>query len=364
MERKSRKSQVQGLSLVIKALTLKILVKKDCLDGNEISLLNRHLVQSLERLPVSIKRPWLASSWKEYEDLLKTFGSHVITSIKRGSSIRQTTFAEASASYSEKDFEVKSCLRLAGPNDIGKLCIDACTNISEEEIINANLMETSDTLIVRGGKNKTRKALLKKRTQTLIEEFLNEADETDQPLDHTFRSVWGILQSRFRAGSDNYIRAVNLQYYYLGYLNYDCPFITSGGVPLQMFHYNTRSTEQSPDFACSLAAAGCHTNKDCHFRPGRCVCRGKSCISHRFIAQDTGISRLIAYINSDEDWGWHGCGWKPGLAGFDCICANGNTATRREVWRMPSRDASVKGGNLCSYHDLEKLDSQSGDDHR
>ena len=141
-------------------------------------------------------------------------------------------------------------------------------------------MKTVDKLIIRGGIKETCNALYKQRTEDLIEKLLNEAGESDAAVEHTFRSLWDILQSRFETGSDNYIRAVNLQYYDLGYLNYGCRFKESGGVQIQKFDYTRGSSEKSPEFECSLAAEGCHNDDNCHYKVGIwCSCRGENVCS-------------------------------------------------------------------------------------
>ena len=351
---------MSGMSLNVRALTEKILVKKDCLDDEDTSTLTKHLVKDLERLPWTFEKPWLANSWKSYNVFLETYGSHVITSVQRGASIRQTTFAESSASYSQRDFEVKSCMKLAGPSNVGKVGVEACANVSKSEMSNATKMNTVDKLVIRGGTKETRNALYKKRTEELIEKLLNEADESDASVAHSFRSIWDILQSRFETGSDNYIRAINLQYYYLGYLNYGCRFKESGDVHIQKFDYTRGSTKDSPEFECSLAAEGCHSDDDCHYKVGIwCSCRGKTCVHYKSVKQDTGISKVTAYANTDEDWGWHGCDWK--VAGFYCDCYNENRETRREVWRMPSRDAARKGASHGGHHKSENPDQDRVD---
>ena len=201
----SKESKVSGMSLNVRALTEKILVKKDGLDVDETTALKKSLVEDLERLPVTFEKPWFANSWKAYSVFLEKYGSHVITSVKRGASIRQTTFAESSKSYSRRDFQVKSCVSLAGPISIGKVGIKACADVSKSEISRASKMNTADKLIIRGGTKETRNALYKKRTKELIEKLLNEAGESEAAVEHSFMSLWDILQSRFKTGSDNYI---------------------------------------------------------------------------------------------------------------------------------------------------------------
>ena len=330
----SKESQISGMSLNIRALTEKFLVTKDCFRNEELSTLSKNLVEDFERLPMTISKPWLANSWKAYSVFLETYGSHVVTSVKRGASIRQTTFAESSKSYSQRDFQVKSCVSLAGPTSVGKVGVKACANVSKEEVAKTSSMNTVDNIVLRGGTLETRNALRGDRTEKLIEKFLNEAGESDSAIEHTFRSLWSILQSRFGIGSDNYVRAVNLQYYYLGYLNYGCRHSESGGVHMQKFDYTKYAQKQSPDFECTLAAEGCHSDSDCHYKVIWCSCRGSSCVRYKKEKEDSGAIKTIAYANTDHDWRKHGC--KLHLAGSLCKCHNHNEP--KVVWRIPSRD--------------------------
>ena len=329
----SNEFKVSGMSLNIRALTRKILVRRDCLDDDETSKLTKRLLRDFERLPTHFDKPWLRNSWKAYNDFLETFGSHVITSKMLGSSIKQTAFAKSSDSYSQRDFQVKSCVSLAGPTSVGKVGVKACANLSKSEISKATMMNTKNTLIVRGGTKETRNALFYDRTKERITKLMNEADQTDAAVEHSFRSIWNILQSRYPTGSDNYIRAVNLQYYYLGYLNYGCQFIGSGNVQVQAFSYTKYSIPSSPEFSCTLAKEGCHNDDDCYKRWFRCTCTGITCVRHQLRKRDIGVQKKIAYINNKDYWPGHGC---EGF--FSCSCENKDLKRRKEVWRMPSRD--------------------------
>ena len=346
---KSSLNKVSGLSLNVRALKEKVLVKKDCLDDDSRTTLSRHVLTTLEALPLHVGGPWERNSWRPYDVFLTSFGSHVITSVIRGSSIKQTTFAQSDEAYSERHFHIKSCVSLSGPTEVGKLGVQACANVSKTEITQSQKMNTIDKLIVRGGTKETRNAFIKKRTKDLIEKLLNEAGKTPASVEHTFRAIWNILQSRFPIGSDNYVRAVNLQYYYLGYLNYGCEYEESGGVPLQMFNYTHASTARSPEFQCTLAAEGCHNNNDCHYKPIWCACRGPSCVGYTEIARDTGVKKQHAFANTHSNWGWHGCDWY--LAGSWCRCYNNNRNIRKLVWKMPSRDAPQKDAGHGAHRD-------------
>ena len=352
----SSSHKVSGISLNVRALKEKILVSKDCLDDDSITTLTKHVLKDLEALPLIVKSPWHKNSWKAYDVFLHTYGSHFVTSVERGSSIKQTTFAQSSEAYSQRDFQVKSCVSLSGPTEVGKVGVQACANVSKTEISKTTSMNTIDKLIVRGGTKETRNALLKKRSKELIEQLLNEAGESPAAVEHTFREIWDVLQSRFTIGSENYIRAINLQYYYLGFLNYGCEYEESGGVELQKFDYTRSSTKQSPEFECTLASEGCHSNNDCHYKPIWCACRGPSCVGYTEIPRDTGVKKEHAFANTNANWGWHGCDWK--LAGSMCNCYNKNRSTRKQVWRLPSRDAPQKGAS----HGAQQDGDNSGQD--
>ena len=348
----SSSSQVSGISLNVRSYKDKVLVSKDCLDDDSNTTLNNGVLKELESLPLTIKSPWYANSWKPYDVFINTFGSHVITSVIRGSMIKQTTFARSSKGYSEREFQVKSCVSLAGPTEGGKASVDACANVTSTERNHATHMDTMDQLIIKGGKKETRSALQKNRTAKLIEELLNEADDFPGSVHHTFRAIWEVLQSRFAIGTKNYIRAVNLQYYYFGFLNYGCRYQESGGVALQKFDKTPSFSAESPEYECTLAAQGCHSDDDCHYKPIWCSCHGSSCVRYVSKSLENGVKKEEAIANGNSDWGRYGCDWK--VAGSYCDCYNDNRNKRKSVWRIKLRDRPHKdAGN-------DQLGSSSG----
>ena len=312
-------------------------------------------LSDLEDLPVNIQNPWEPNSWREYRNFLKEYGSHAITSVKRGSRFQQMTFAESSKAYTERDFQVKACVSVAGPSQVGKVGVSACSNVSQSEISKASRMSTSEKRFVKGGKRETNSKLANGATSVeLLGQLMNEADEFPASVQHTFMAIWTILQSRFKQGSPNNIRATNLEFYYLGFLNYGCPYISSSGLAIQKFDHTSGSSEKYPEFECTLAKEGCHNDDDCHYRPVWCSCRGPTCVHYKKVKQGAGDSKVTAYPNTSEDWGWHGCDWK--VAGSWCKCYNKNRDQRKTVWTLPNRDAAThkaatktadkKGGRL------------------
>ncbi|XP_022778992.1 DELTA-alicitoxin-Pse2b-like [Stylophora pistillata] len=158
-ERKSSKNtEVSGMSLIKQALTEKIHVDKECLLSDNITLKGT-FIKDFENLPVHIKNPWEPNSWREYRTFLNEYGSHAITSVKRGSRFQQMTFAESSKAYSQRDFQVKACVSAAGPTQVGMVGVSACSNVSQSEISKTSSMSTSEKRFVKGGKRETNSKL-------------------------------------------------------------------------------------------------------------------------------------------------------------------------------------------------------------
>ena len=105
---------------------------------------------------------------------------------------------------------------------------------------------------------------------------------------YNFMPISSILQSRFKPGSMNYIRATNLEYYYNGFFNYGC-------------HY--------------VVGVWCH-------------CRGKTCVRHKSEKQIAPSSKETAFINTAK-WDWKGCNWK--VVGSWCGCYNKDFQERHVV---------------------------------
>ena len=300
----SENTEVSGMSLDKQAPTEKIHVDKECLVNADISTLKGTFLKDFEDLPVNIKNPWKQNSWREYSNILNKYGSHAITSVVRGSRFQQMVFAESSKAYTERDFQVKACLSAVGPTQVGELGISACSNISQSEISKVSTMSISEKRFVKGGKRETNSELANGATSAeLLGQLMNEADEFPASIKHTFMAIWTILQSRFKQGSPNNIRATNLEYYYLGFLNYGCPYISSSGLAIQKFDHTSGSSEKDPEFECTLAKEGCHSANDCHYKPIWCSCRGPTCVHYKSVKQGADDTKVITYPNTFEDWG-------------------------------------------------------------
>ena len=284
-------------------------------------VLNNNVRNSFEQLPLKIKKPWKKSSWYKYQLFLETYGSHIVKQVVYGSSIYQHCFAKSSEDYTKREFSVKACVQLEGPTQVGKLGVKTCGNISQEEINSVSSLATSSLLILRGGSAETRAELDKHRTKNLIVKFLFEANKTHQPIRYKFDAVWTLLQSKY-IGTEHFDKAINLEYFYKGFLNYGCKYKVDKKFALQKFIRVPQKNSKHPEYKCILAPEGCHSDNDCHFRaPNWCECRGDSCVRYYEKKLDTGSEKVVAKMYRGSNWGWQGCT----TSFFSCYCTNPKT---------------------------------------
>ena len=349
-----KKSIVQ--SLRISNFIEKIFVHKDCFFDNDKAKLNKGFVKAFEALPLTIQSPWKKIAWTAYKDFLANYGSHVIASVTRGSTIKLFVFAESSESYKKKDYMARSCISLVKPAmDYKKLDIKECKSLTEKEIKSAKAIKVNTVKsFPLGGTEETRDELHRlgtRMTAEKVKKFLNEADKADSPTEYTFTSIWNILKNRFKQGNNSYYRrAENLFYYYNGYLDFGCQLKKSGGVLLRKFDYTASSTENIPEFSCTLAKEGCHKKRDCvNIGGDSCTCRGKSCVRYRTVKRETGVSKTTAdAYDKAKPWKRKGCYLE---RRGQCTCKNEDLGQRQTVWPEPSsRDFLKKGGSGDALH--------------
>lgn len=84
----------------------------------------------------------------------------MVSSVIYGASIKQMAFAESKSEYTERDFQVNCCLQLGGSAEAVSVDINICAGITKDEIKRVKHMAMSDSLIIRGGSDETRNALL------------------------------------------------------------------------------------------------------------------------------------------------------------------------------------------------------------
>ena len=237
---------VAGSSINVYALKDYYQISKNCLNNAQFS---KEFEKDFGRLPADIKDPSKRSHWVDYHTFLKKYGSHVLTTVDRGSRMVQWTFAKKTEKYSEEEFTLKACIDLAQvPTQAGLLNVNACGNYSKEEIQRASRMNTKKQLTLLGGTAETTSELQQTRTPELIAQFLREAETHPSPAIYKFQSIWRVLRGRF-IGERNasFVRALNLEAYYEGMLDFGCEHQAHGSVVLRKFIRT--STGQLPYYA-------------------------------------------------------------------------------------------------------------------
>lgn len=296
---------VNGASLKIATKHFDTQLSSVCLYETNIQT---RVLDDFSELPSSIGQPWFKESWREYDIFLQTHGSHVITSVTYGSSLDQYAFGEESSSYTQKQLTTKACAALPG-EIIGAagLSLSACAGLNKEDKDNISNAKMTTSITVRGGTIETRNRLFADTSADVILKFLSEGNTSPAPIRYKVTPIWQVLMGQKQVKQSNpkrSVQAANLQYYFEGFLNFDCPYIPSDdeGPIFQLFNYAEHSTPERPAFQCTIAPEGCHHDKDCHRALGTgCLCYGKSSVRHHSIEKD-GAMRLVAQRQITKDW--------------------------------------------------------------
>ena len=214
---------------------------------------------------------------------------------------------------------------------MSSLNVEACSGVTKEDISKLYNRKMTTSITVRGGTVDTRNRLVYERSNDLLLQFLAEGQTHATPIEYTLTPIWQVLRGQNYVLAENRnagVQAVNLQFYYDGYLNFGCSLIAGKrGPELQKFHLAPHSTSSDPVYQCSLAPSGCHSDEDCHCRGcDKCRCYGDSCIVYRATKQGSKM-RLTAVPNYDKKLKENGCGRKFWLV--KCFC--NSESTRRRV---------------------------------
>lgn len=235
--------------------------------------LDHTLQKDFEALAAVVDNPSPESSWYDYKAFFTTYGSHMVKEVSYGSSLYQHAFSDSEKQYTQKQLQTKACASIGF-----KLSVSICQGVTEEDINSISSLAMSECFVARGGTAETQAKLYVDRSNKMIAQFLSEAT-THHPVKYKFVPIWVILKNMYRH-TEHFAKAINMEAYYKGYLNYGCGYITEG-IVLQKFHHSYQSTPDYPIFQCSIAPSGCHKNNDCHYRPAyQCECRGDSCVRY------------------------------------------------------------------------------------
>jgi len=210
-----------------------------------------------------------ATTWMPYENFINTFGSHIVTEVTFGASIRQWSFSRASDSYTMRDLQISTCVEFEGPTNVGQLNVEGCYGISEDDIQQAESRSVESTLDVLGGSTDTRNSLFAGRSDELLQSLMNEGVTYPQPIDYRYRPIWEVIQM-MAEGTDDATNAtkmrtiaLNLQQYFEGFLSFGCDQTSLDSIDTRNFLI-TGGSNEAPVYSCQLVAKGCHSDDSCH----------------------------------------------------------------------------------------------------
>jgi len=268
--------QVKGSSLMMYSFTKDDQLAKECINTQELA---DDFVRDFKNLPDEVKDPHKLQSWDAFKVFLVKYGSHFVTKTSYGAWLEQWVFSHSSKSYSQSQLESRSCSEFLGFVLVGMLNVKKCESYSKTEISASSKLEVSKTFAVKGGSLSLRTALLSgHRTLDNVEKFLKSSDDTSV-INNKFSEIWELLQNRFY-GTVHYKKALNLEFFYRGYLNYKCNYEAENNYPMQRFARTIHYTKERPVYHCEIPPTGCRNGDDCHIGGwgSVCYCYGKTCI--------------------------------------------------------------------------------------
>ena len=248
---------VNGMSIEKYNLVKSLFLDENCFKNSEVEFTN-DFMKAFDSLPLTVSKPWLPDSWRHYRWFLRKFGSHFTVQLHLGASVKQWTFAKITDSYSQEDINARACL------DFSEIRgnIDACVGFSNSNFRSYKTKEASSHLEVRGGKDETRNKFSIRKSEKLLLQILNEGRQTYSPVRYKYKPIWNIILTKFHNNTKRYAKAKNLMQYYVGYEDFGCTIIESGGKKLRSFEYQS-SDYRNPSFKCVLIKKGCQKDSDC-----------------------------------------------------------------------------------------------------
>lgn len=336
----STTQHISGSSRLVKGLTLNIFshtrqenILRDCFHMIDVDEdLDSSFIADFKKLEAKIEKPWLGVSWSRYEAFMKKYGTHLVSQVTYGVSLRQDTFSESVHDYSARDFSIKACMDFAGDARLNEFEISTCSGITDKERNKSTSLVMSRRTLIKGGTDSTRSKILQERSPELVQQILSEAREHSSPMAYEFYAIYNLLKVRY-SFSEYITQALNLESYFKGYLNFECPYLqTSNGFVIQEFILDQFwSTPVYPQYSCSVIAEGCNTDDDCHFNRGYwCNCAGPSCVRYE---KKQGSSKEVGVVYEDSDWLGPGCKLDPGRLWHGCYCDQGRDLSRKMVWK-------------------------------
>ena len=246
----------------------------------ESACIRKHFTNSfiheLSNLESNINNPKAPSSWKSYENFIKRYGSHIISKITFGARLQYFTATQESHQFSDDAMGARACADVEGTiSKEAPFKVQGCSSYSTNERKTAQQYNMQVKRFIRGGAKELRNKLLvsSKLDPKLVEEFINTAENTPQPIQYTFIPIWDLFPS------DMHQQKANLFAYYTGYIQHHCDYIDHNGYTIQEFR---KDPNDPSSFQCVVRSHGCHSDDDCHYSYGQagCQCGGPTCVEY------------------------------------------------------------------------------------
>ena len=300
---------VSGTTINIWTYVASTSLNPKCYKGSGIQL-NGDLIEQLDSLPSKIDKPELESSWIQYDNFLKIYGTHLVSKVNYGAKITQWTFAKKKNRYTNFQLKVKSCADFGGITSAGKFSVDACAGVTTQDISDSKHYDMSFSLDILGGTDKTRNLLRQKRSQELITKLLTEGRAARTPVAYSYIAIWEILMLKFYNNPKRRAVAINMQQYYEGFKDFGCSLIQEvdgrlKNTPLRSFRLSRFSKPDFPSYECRLERQGCHSDSDCHIGGAGSVtyCYGSSCVE--YVSPSFGSKATGAKIRRDQSGSYY-----------------------------------------------------------
>ncbi len=263
--------------------------------------LSDDLVRALESLPLVGDNPENEALWSEYFIFLRIWGSHIMIKQTLGSRFQRWESVEDTSEVTQRDLEIKTCVSVEGvsPANPG-WSSEVCSQFSEAERQASQRHTTSGMTYVVGGTDETRKALLNELTEENLRNFIDSADEADEPYHYGWFPIWDLLSDFYltdcvESGSEackNLERTLNLQVAFEALLGLECYKEERNGTLLQGLVKQEGGNFSR--YVCQAEPLGCRSNADCNGFWGFCYCHGSSCV-------DMDLKRSVGDPEEPED---------------------------------------------------------------
>lgn len=247
-------------------------VDPDCLTRVSLS---EELTSDLEELKETVSDPHLPSSWRGYDTFIKKYGTHYIKSALYGNRAVTFVFTKTALGYTEDQIHAAACAKLKNAK------LTFCSRFNDTDYAIAESMEAATFYEVRGGSLAARVQMtVGEPDRDTVYEFMESATDDEQHIRVTLEPITEFLKRRF-LGSNHFVKVLNMQQYYEGFLSRGCYEQHIHGVLAKRFT-EVSNTGGIPEYKCELARTGCRSDKDCHLSASTmwtsCYCHGETCI--------------------------------------------------------------------------------------